>query len=262
MSMAPCSTPPSISGAKTLAIVYGTRGGLSDVGKFALQHALKAPGVTVRALALYDGRSQSADEPGFGADVTDAALRDSLAAALRDFGAPVVDVNSVEAAIKLEQTIRGADAVIACVSSRQPELPRYLTLGMSKIVDAMRATRVERLVCLSSFGIGDDFMPWSPIKVFWACLLNSIMRSVKAELYQMEALVSSSGPHVDYLMLRPVGLTPSVAPTGKYELRTAPGQGKLKIEIAKADVALCMLDEALKPTLHRTAVTIGTKPNN
>ncbi|KAG8458430.1 hypothetical protein KFE25_004308 [Diacronema lutheri] len=255
--MACTASTPLFTGTTTttITIIYGTRGGISDVGKFAVQQASQMPHVAVRAIALYDGNAETND-PGHEADVTDDALKAALAQALRTFGAPVVDVNSPGAAAALEAAVDGADAVVCAFSSRQPELPRYLAVGMRKVVAAMGEKRVQRLVALSSFGIGDDFLPISPIKVLWACLLRTFLTAAARDLHAFEAAVEAS--HLDYALLRPVGLTPSEAAIGRYEMRTARGQGGIKLELAKADMARCCLDEALKPTIRRGVATVGS----
>ncbi|KAJ1633012.1 NADH(P)-binding-domain-containing protein [Pavlovales sp. CCMP2436] len=246
--------------APTLAIIYGTRGGLSDVGKLVVLHASVMAGVTVQPVAVYDGRDEAdvASRPGHEADVTEAGLNVVLVEALRKANAPVVDVHSDATDAALEAAIRGADAVVCAFSSRQPDRPRYLTIGMLKVVKAMQACRVSRLVVLSSFGIGDDFMPLSPIKVLWACFLNTINNAAKRDLITYEAVVEASG--LDYAILRPMGLTPTEPSVGKYTMRTAPKQGGLQLSIAKSDMALCCVQEALAPTLHRAAATVGAEP--
>ena len=53
-----------MSVAHKIAVVYGYSG-MGDVGKYALKHALKAPGVTVKAIAM---ASRATAEPDFDAD--------------------------------------------------------------------------------------------------------------------------------------------------------------------------------------------------
>mmetsp|Transcript_20662 Transcript_20662/g.50021 ORF Transcript_20662/g.50021 Transcript_20662/m.50021 type:complete len:109 (+) Transcript_20662:561-887(+) len=106
-------------------------------------------------------------------------------------------------------------------------------------------------------GIGDDFLPLSGIKVFWGCLLATCFRSSQTDLTRMEAVVEESG--LDYLLVRPMGIDPSEKPTGSFQLIKKSGEGGLPMTVSKEDVADFMLDEALLPTLHQAAVTIGKK---
>lgn len=162
---------------------------------------------------------------------------------------------------QLEQQFAGVDAVIACVGSRQPgwkypELKsRWCAAGAGTVSKAMQAAGVQRLILLSSFGIHDDFMPFSAIKVGWGAMLNTSLRGAKKDLYAMEDGVAASG--LDYVLVRAMGLTPDQAPAGKWKVLTARGQGGLGLSISKSDVARFMLNEVLEPQYHRQPVTVG-----
>lgn len=154
------------------------------------------------------------------------------------------------------------DAVVACIGSRQPgskfpELKaRWCKSGADIVSKAMAATGVQRLVLLSSFGINDDFTPFSAIKLLWSAMLNTSLRQSKKDLYAMEACVCAT--ELDYVLVRGMGLTPEAPPTGKWKVLSARGQGRLGISIAKSDVAQFMLNEALEPSFHRQPVTVGS----
>lgn len=95
------------------------------------------------------------------------------------------------------------------------------------------------------------------VQVLWGLMLNLGMRSVKKDLVGMENVTRSSG--LDYLLVRAAGLTPEEPITGQWKLLTAKG-AKVSFSffgIAKSDVGQFMLEEACKPTMHSTAVTIG-----
>lgn len=250
------NAPDDTMKSKTIAVVFGTLGGMSDVGKFALQRA-RSLGLDVRAVTLYDGRTQQAG--GFEvANVKDEQLRAQLSEAL--LATPVTQLNiaSEEAQGVIQEALSGADAVIASFGSRQSELPCYLGLGIRKVVAAMKAESVERLVCLSSFGIGDDFMPISPIKLLWGTMLRVGMRRTKADLEEMEAAVMASS--LDYVLVRPMAILPEEPVTGSYDAVSDRGQGRLRLSVAKSDVAKCLVDEAVEPTFHRAAITVGKRP--
>jgi hypothetical protein len=242
---------------------------MGDVGKFAVAHAQQA-GVQVRAVALSDESVdwkplssvvcsyEATDPKDIGADnidVADPLLKELASKALRESSATKIDVASPEAQEQLRKELQGADAVIACLGSRQDGVSRWCRLGADKLTSAMQSAKVSRLVTLSSFGVGDDFMPASFISSFWGCLLRTVWRSALADLRGAEAVVVESG--TDYLLVRPVGLTPEEPEKGSWKLLTKPKSGSLAMSIAKGDVAGFMVSEALRPTLSRTAVTIG-----
>eukprot|EP00168_Porphyra_purpurea_P009716 TRINITY_DN2386_c1_g1_i1.p4 TRINITY_DN2386_c1_g1~~TRINITY_DN2386_c1_g1_i1.p4 ORF type:complete len:143 (+),score=49.08 TRINITY_DN2386_c1_g1_i1:545-973(+) len=121
------------------------------------------------------------------------------------------------------------------------------------------AAGVGRVVALSSMGIGDDFLPpWSPIKLLWGAMLATVYRGVRADLTAAEAVWAAADGGLDYLLVRPMGLAPEEPPRGGGPSTSSPrGGGGLAMCVAKADVGAAMLAEALEPTLHRTAVTVG-----
>ena len=95
------------------------------------------------------------------------------------------------------------------------------------------------------------------LQVIWGFILNVLSRAVKKDLVAMEKVTVASG--LDYLLVRAAGLTPEEKITGRWRLLTDKGS-KVNtgfFSIAKSDVGLFMLGEALQPTMHSTAVTIG-----
>jgi len=254
-----------------LTILYATRGGMGDVGKFAVAYAQQA-GVQVRAVALSDESVDwkpvssnlacsyvATDPKDIGADnidVTDPLLKEIASKALKEAGVTKIDIASPEAQELLRKELEGADAVVACLGSRQsPTVSRWCQLGAEKVTAAMRLAGVSRLVILSSFGIGEDFMRTSFISVIWACLLRTALRRALIDMRAAEKVVIES--EADYLLVRPVGLTPEEPESGQWKLLTKLPRAWLKMSIAKGDVAKYMLKEALSPTLSRMAVTIG-----
>ena len=101
-------------------------------------------------------------------------------------------------------------------------------------------------------------MPWHWVGKLFAALLLTATKSARRDLNAAEDAVRASD--LDYLIVRPTGLTPTAQPTGAWKLRSCKADGPVDIEIPKEDVAQFMLQEALAPTLHRAAVTIGGPP--
>ena len=155
---------------------------MGDVGKYALKHALKSPGVAVKAIAMTSG---AAAEPNFDieVDVQPEALQLELKDALEGVETTKIVIEEKNAQRQLEQQFNDVEAVIACVGSRQSGalwqwktgekalMNRWCSTGAQLVADAMAVKNVKRLVLLSSFGVGDDFVPWGFAKVLHATQL-------------------------------------------------------------------------------------------
>ena len=120
----------------------------------------------------------------------------------------------------------------------------------------MQQKGVKRLVQLSSMGIGDDKVQYGFIKGLWWTLLRTLLRSAHHDLITAEKIVTDADPSLDYLLVRPMGLTPSEPPRGSWGVLHKE-RGYLPASVAKSDVALFMLEQATNPTLIQTAVTVG-----
>ena len=264
------SATSTAEGGPSLAIVFGTSGGMSDVGKFVAMHALKmnqtaaSLNLRVRLVAMSLEAEEGTDK-GFSPEVTDTELQREVAQTLlaedraRVGGVVKVDVGDHEASVRaLTREFEGVDAVVACVGNRQPSKARWLAPATQQVTEAMANAGVTRLVQLSSMGVGDDKLRFSFIKALWWTMMRTMLRSARADLEAAEHIVRATP--CDYLLVRPMGITPSEAPRGSWTiLHKEPG--RLGISIAKSDVAKFMLQEALEPSFSRTAVTIGPGPD-
>lgn len=239
---------------RTVAVVYATRGGMGDVGKFVSALAANTPNVTPRVISMAD----DANEGGGGwvdADVEQRSLVQSVAADLAKLDVRHVNVGAADVDNQLDEWLAGTDAVVACIGSRQSEYARWCARGAEALVQSMERAGVERLVMLSSMGIGDDFMPCRGTRAIWGGMLRTVFRGIWKDLIAMEEVITKS--KLDYLLVRPTGLTPSEIPKGSWKIVTAREDNRLATGIAKADVAAYMLKEVSEPSLSRTAVTIG-----
>eukprot|EP00435_Cladocopium_sp_Y103_P073461 s552_g43.t1 len=220
--------------SKLVAIVWASKGGLGDVGKFAAMHAAaKGEQLRFRAVAVSeDGQDTGIDAT----EVKPAERLEKLQEILKDVEILKLNINSDDAEAQLAQTFQGCDSVIACPGSRQSGIARTCGVGARKVVAAMKTAEVKRLVVLSSMGIGDDYLPGSCIKYFWGFLLRVVWPSTRRDLQEMEAVVSNAD--LDFLLVRPMGVDPAEPQRGSYALLTGRGQGGLEITVAKEDVAL------------------------
>lgn len=231
---------------------------MGDVGKFAATQAFQNQSISTRVVAMSSANKEGTDN-GIDADVVDETIREQLKTELSKIPITYVDVESESAQRQLEQVFDGVDAVVTCLGNRQPGMARWIGAGARKVTAAMQSKSVSRLVQLSSFGIGTDYMGFSAIGLLWGCMLRTVLNSVRIDLNDMERVVTDSS--LDYLLVRTVGVSPECAPEGKWKILRSRKDGNVTLEISKADVGAFMLREALEPTLRRTAVTIGRDPS-
>jgi putative NADH-flavin reductase len=240
---------------KTVAIFYATKGGMGDVGKFAIALAQeREPKLNVRAIALSIEESEGKDI-GSDVDVTYSDSREKMEKILTTTEILKIDVADESAEMKIREALEDVDAVVTCLGNREPKMERWCSLGTRKVINAMKAKNVKRLVCLSSMGIGKDYLKTSPILVLWSFLLSTVLRSVRKDLKDLEKAVCESD--LDFALVRPVGLSPTEEPQGYCDHLLSRDDGNLKIGLAKSDAASFMLNEALHPTIHGRDVTIG-----
>ena len=76
----------------------------------------------------------------------------------------------------------------------------------------------------------------------------------------MEREYKASSNDIDYLFVRPVGISEDVVPENRWFLQKEKGVDPVGFNMAKMDVARFMVEEALNPTKHRMGVVIGSEP--
>jgi len=249
----------------SIAIVYATKGGMGDVGKFVVKHALSQPTLyDTRIIALSDEAVEGTDI-GYDVGVTDELLKSNMKQMLQSVEITKLDIKHPDTTQHIAEIFDGVDCVIACVGNRQPSMSRWITNGLESILTAMNNKGIKKIVALSSFGLGNDHTPLSIIKVVWGTMLSTILRDVYYDLVGMEEAVVAS--KLDYVLVRPVGLTPEMQITNTYHTLTGvnnnntsnntnnttgsggvDGDVEAHLEISKSDVALFMLKEATPHT--------------
>ena len=218
---------------------------MGDVGKMVLHHACSRQDLFVKGL----GRQPENVHVSESVTKFDPEGKDNLELVKVD---PASDLETLKKALK------DVDAVVSCIGCRQPMFDRWAAPGTANVIAAMQANKVKRLVMISSVGIRESYPPmkWAqPYGTIFRCLMLTIIRSAVRDLTAAEEAVVASD--LDYLIVRPTGLTPALEAKGQWKTMEEPSNEKVDFQVAKEDVAQFMLEEALEPTFHRVARTIG-----
>ncbi len=161
----------------------------------------------------------------------------------------------------LQGVMHGHDAVVSCLGIRKksPSDPRsallspedFTTRSTRYIVDAMKTHGVERLVAISSAGVGDS---WSTVDPALRAVIQSTnVAIIFRDLDNMEDVLRSCG--LDTLAVRPVALVGG-APTGLARIVDKFGTSS---RISTGDVAQWMLDAVVRPApFQRPTEMIGS----
>ena len=227
-----------------IAVLFA-KGGMGDVGKMVLHHACSKQDLFVKGL----GRQPENVHVSESVTKFDPEGKGNLELVKVD---PASDLETLKKALK------DVDAVVSCIGCRQIGFDRWAAPGTANIIAAMQANNVKRLVMISSVGIRESYPPirWNPmIGIVFRLLMLTLIRGAVRDLTAAEESVEESD--LDYLIVRPTGLTPSLEAKGTWKTIHEPSDEQVDYQIAKEDVAQFMLEEALQPTFHRVARTIG-----
>src|SRR6266699_3148241 len=178
---------------------------------------------------------------------------------LQVMGGDVFDLASVE------QAVAGQDAVLSTLGVPFSFKPITLySQGTAHIVLAMNHSGVRRLVCVSSSATDpqtryhDTGGGFIVEKILKPIIINSIGRTLYADMQRMETLVMNSD--LDWTIVRPSGLfeTPTVT---DYQVAEAFIRG---MYTSRADLADCMLHQLTTDQYLQKAVAVATvsvRPN-
>lgn len=192
-----------------IPVVGGTRG----IGRQLVEQAL-ASGHSVTALARHPGRPAIEHER------------------LTKVQADILDAQSLSGAMA------GQDAVCCAIGVKTPwEQPGVFSKGTERLLAAMEASAVRRLVCVTGIGAGDSrgHGGFLDDRVFFPLLL----KSVYADKDRQEARIRAAD--LDWTIVRPGFLTNGPL-TGRYRVLTDLA-GVTAGRISRADVAHFMLQE-------------------
>jgi len=136
----------------------------------------------------------------------------------------------------LPAALSGADAVVICISGNSMGDTQTRSVGTANIVAAMSAAGVERVLAISTAGVGDSMKQLNLIAKFF---VNTVIRKAVADHTRQEEALRSSG--LRWTVARPGGLTDGPR-TDSYK---ADPDGKISIRsISRADVADFLLRAA------------------
>jgi len=158
------------------------------------------------------------------------------------------DIDDAEA---VSHAVEGQDGVVCLLGAPIMDKSGIRTTGTRRIIAAMKAARVRRLVCLSSIGVGESY---GLIPGLYKYLLAPLMMErLFADHEGQEAAVSASG--LNWVVVRPGNYTDGEH-TGRYEHgagREAPAC-RLRFKVSRPDVADFVLRQLSDNTyLNRAA---------
>lgn len=166
----------------------------------------------------------------------------------------------------LREAFKNADAVLSGLGPRSPKQPGITEPGTRKIVTAMEAVGVRRLVVVSAAPVGTVATPSSPhppkhdpgdgflMRHVMAPIIGRVLKEHYLDLALMEDVLHQSG--LDWTIVRPPRLTDKPV-TGHY--RTAHGQNiRGGLTVSRADVAHLMLDALGRPETVKQIIGIAT----
>lgn len=184
-------------------------GATSGVGRQIVEQALAA-GHTVSALA-----------------------RDPAKLSLQHEGLTVIAGNVLDRSA-VERTLAGAGAVFVSLGNTPNNPDMIVSQGTAVVVAAMQAAGVERLIVISSLGVGDskDQVPF-----FFKALIATALRKAFQDKEAQEKLVM--GSNLEWTIIRPGGLTDGPA-AGSYRAGMDQAIGG---QVPRADVAAFALGQ-------------------
>ena len=137
----------------------------------------------------------------------------------------------------VKSTVPGHDAVL-CAIGAGPKRTTIREQGTRIVIEAMETANVKRLVCLSSFGVGDSRADLSLFTRY--VVVGIFLRHAFADHERQEAAVRKSA--LDWTLVRPPHLKEG-AHTGIYQHGLTLAYGNIKGWISRADLADFMLKQ-------------------
>ena len=156
----------------------------------------------------------------------------------------------------VEQTVRGADAVICALGAPPRSKERLRERGTQVVVDAMVAAGVRRLVVQSSHGIAETSseLPWL---MRWV-IVPFYLKGVFADHERQEDVVRASD--LGWTIVRAPHLSDG-PPAAEVAYGPSYDPARMTMSIARTDVARLMLEVASDPShVRKTLVVAAAQP--
>jgi putative NADH-flavin reductase len=143
----------------------------------------------------------------------------------------IADTTALTAALK------GQDAVLSALGVNDRNPNTILSEGVRNLLRAMKRQKVNRLIFVSSLGVGDSKGQLGPL-YNWV-LLPSLLKNIFADKERAEEVIRES--KVDWTIVRP-GALKNKPLTGKYRAGPEATKKRLFPRVGRADVADFILD--------------------
>jgi putative NADH-flavin reductase len=141
----------------------------------------------------------------------------------------------------LVEFVSGQDVVICCLGVPANKAGTLRSEGTKNIINAMKGTNVNRLICQTSLGFDDSKEVLKCTSFFFKnIVVPYILKSTFLEHSLQEKAIKQSG--LNWTIIRPGNLT-NGKKTEKYKSAFSYSDTTLKVKISRADVAQLMLKQ-------------------
>ncbi len=151
----------------------------------------------------------------------------------------------------LDYAFSDQDAVICCLGAPANKAGTLRSQGTKNIIDAMKKTKVNRLICQTSLGYDDSIDVLNSTSfLFKKIIVPYFLRATFKEHHLQEIAIKQSG--LDWTIVRPGNLT-NGKKTENYKYGFSYSAANLKVKISRADVAHLLVTQL---TTHRDSQKI------
>lgn len=163
----------------------------------------------------------------------------------------VIEGNA-ESRTSVLEALKGADAVFCALGSYNRKRNRDVSGPTRVLLEAMRETGANRLVVVSTIGVGDSL---ASVKSFFfrRIIIGMLAKNIWRDRERQEALIKAS--NLNWTIARPGRLTDD-AYTGKYQVAASDVDQPKQIAIARADVADFCLKALPAAEYHKRTVCL------
>lgn len=147
--------------------------------------------------------------------------------------------------------------VLLRLGAKRTTSPHICEIGTANVIAAMAAAAVKRLVCITSYGVGDTRDRLSPLYRMGLRVLQ--LDEQLADKERQEQLVKASG--LDWTLVQPVGFTDGAA-TGRW--LASPTGDRRKRTVSRVDLVAFIADTLtggrhLRETVVFSGLTIAER---